>query len=90
MTDNEKLLSIACFLWNEGNRVEEMYRVTLGHRAARYRDCDVYDLVELIQLANRLEYFSELSTVINNILFDRNDPRLPYYPLTGLRYDGII
>jgi hypothetical protein len=67
ITDSEKLFSIMCFLMNEGIRVEEHYRVTLSYRTVRYRECDQLDMLELIQLQDRLQYFGELNAVIGNI-----------------------
>ena len=89
-TDAEKVFSIMCFLWNEGIRVEEHYRVTLSYRTVKYRECDQLDLLELIQLRDRLEYFHELNTVLCNVLFGTFNPRPVFYPLTGLRYDATM
>ena len=90
MTDVEKLLSIGCFMNNEGIRVEDTYRLVLSHRTVHWRECDQLDLLELMELKIRLDYFNELDVVIGNILLARHDPRPPYFPLTGLRYDGTI
>ena len=90
MTDAEKLVSVMVFMLNEGIRVEDQYKVTLSHRTVRYRECDQLDLLELIQLKDRLEYFNELDAVIGNILYGTNRRRPPYYPLTGLRYDATM
>ena len=90
MTDSEKLFSIMCFMMNEGLRVDDQYRTTLSYRTVRWRDCDQLDMLELIQLQDRVQYFNELDAVIGNILYDNNRPRPAFYPLTGLRYDGIL
>ena len=90
MTDSEKLLAIGGFLLNEGIRVEDTYKTVLSYRTARYREADQLDLLELIQLMDRWEYFVELATVIENILYGRHDQRPPFYPLTGLRYPDIM
>ena len=90
MTDSEKLLSISCFMMNEGLRVDDHYRTTLSYRTVRWRECDQLDLLELIQLQDRVQYFNELDAVIGNILYSRNQARPVFYPLTGLRYDGIM
>jgi len=90
LTDGEKLLTLAAFMNNEGFRAEDAYKLTLNHRTVRYRECDVLDLVELMELKIRLDYFVELSAVICNVLYGTFNPRPPYYPLTGLRYPDIL
>jgi hypothetical protein len=90
MTDAEKLLSIMCFLMNEGISVDNQYRTTLSYRTVRWRECDQLDLLEIIQLQDRVQYFNEISAVLNNILYGTNYPRRVFYPLTGLRYDATM
>ena len=90
VTDAEKLLSIMCFLMNEGLHVDDQYRTTLSYRTVKWRECDQLDMLELIQLQDRVQYFNELNAVLSNILYGTQYPRPPYYPLTGLRYDGIL
>jgi len=90
VTDTEKLFSIMAFMMNEGMRVDDQLRVTLSYRTAKWRECDQLDMLELIQLQDRVQYFNELDAVIGNILYNNNRPRPPFYPLTGLRYDGIM
>ena len=88
MTDAEKLLAIGNYLFTEGIRVEDSYKLTMNHRMLKYRDCDQLDLMELIELKNRWDYYAELAVMIENILYDRYEQRPRYNPLTGLRYDG--
>ena len=90
MNDTEKLLTLAVFMNNEGFRVEDAYRMTLNHRTVRWRECDVLDLVELMELKIRLDYFNELSAVICNVLYGTHTPRPKYHSLTGLRYPDIL
>jgi len=90
MTDEAKFIAIANFLFCEGIRVEDSLRVFLSHRMIQYKHSDQLDMLEIIQLMDRLEYFNELSTVINNILFDTYLPRPAFYPLTGAGYYGTI
>lgn len=90
LTDNEKLLSIGNFIYNEGWQLEEHCRVVFHRRLVCYRECDQLDLLELIQLMDRWEYFKELSTVIENILYDRHSLRPQFHPLTGWRYPDIM
>jgi len=90
MTDKERLLNIACFINNEGLRAEDTYKLVLSHRTVRYRECDQLDLLELMELKIRLDYFKELEAVLGNLLYDRYVPRPAYRRLTGRRYDDII
>ncbi|MCL2300478.1 MAG: hypothetical protein FWC27_10090 [Firmicutes bacterium] len=90
MTDSEKVVSVMAFMLNEGLRVDDYYRTTLGYRTVKWRECDQLDMLEIIQLQDRVQYFNELDAVIGNILYSNNRPRPVFYPLTGLRYDGIL
>ena len=75
MTDAEKLLAIGNFLFMEGIRVEDDFRVMLSYRTGQYRDVDQLDMLELIQLMDRWEYFNELEAVIGNIVHGRHKRR---------------
>jgi len=75
MTDAEKLLAIGNFLYMEGIRVEDAFRVALSYRTGQYRAVDQLDLLDLIQLMDRWEYFNELEATIGNILYDRHKMR---------------
>ena len=66
LNDAEKLLAIANFIYCEGIRVEDRLKITQSHRMVQYHDNDQLDMLEIIQLMDRLEYFNELSTVIDN------------------------
>jgi len=82
MTDGEKLLTIQHFLLLEGIRVEDDFRLTLSYRTAQYRNCDQLDMLELIQLMDRVEYFNELEAVIGNVIDDARHKRRPaWFPL---------
>ena len=89
-TDTEKVFSIMCFMWNEAMRVDNQYQTTLSYRTVKWRECDQLDMLEIIQLQDRVQYFNELNAVIGNIIFGTFNPRPQFYPLTGLRYDGIL
>ena len=90
MTDAEKLVAIMSFMHNEAIRAEDAYKLTLNHRTVYYRQCDQLDLLELIELKVRLDYFNELSAVICNVLYGTHTPRPKYHSLTGLRYPDIL
>ena len=90
VTDAEKLFSIMCFLMNEGLHVDDQYRVTLSYRTARWRECDQLDLLEFIQLQDRVQHFNEISAVLSNMLYGTQYARPSFYPLTGLRYDATM
>jgi hypothetical protein len=81
MTDSDKLLAIANFLFCEGIRVEDTFKVVLSHKTVGYRNTDQLDYLELIQLMDRWEYFREFDAVISNILFGVNAKRPPWHPL---------
>jgi len=90
MSDNEKLLAIGNYIMREGLLLENMYQVTLARRTVKYRDCDQLDMLELIQLMDRWEYFKEWSVIIENTLYERFDRPHKHVPLTGFRYHDII
>jgi hypothetical protein len=82
MTDNERLLAIACFLLNEGTRAEDGYKQALARKTVKYREADALDYLELIELRTRWDYFRELDVVIGNVLYGRHDPRPQWFPLS--------
>jgi len=81
VTDAYKLLLIGNFLNNEAIRLEDAFKVTLSYRTGQYRNVDQLDMLELIQLLDRLEYFRELDAVISNILDGGHRPRPRWKPL---------
>jgi len=81
MTDAEKLLAIANFLFMEGIRVEDDFKVHLSYRTGQWRNVDQLDMLELIQYLDRWEYFNEIEAMIGNILYDRHKRRPPWVPL---------
>ena len=70
LTDAEKLLSIMNYLFQEGIRAEDALKVMTYRRFVWYRDFDQLDLLEVIRLMDRAEYYAEISAVLNAILFD--------------------
>lgn len=81
MTDAEKLLAIGNFLHMEAIRVEDAFKVALSYRTGQWRSVDQLDMLELIQLLDRVEYFNELEAVIGNVIYGRHKRRPQWYPL---------
>jgi len=75
MTDAEKLLAIGSFMNSEAIRVEDDFKVMLSYRTGQYRNVDQLDLLELIQLMDRWEYFRELDAAIGGVLYGYNRRR---------------
>ena len=90
MTDAERLIALANFIFSEGIRVEDSFNAVLNRRWMWSKEADQLDLLEVIQYMDRLEYFKEISAVVNGILFDEHRRRPPFKPLTGGGRGGII
>ena len=71
MTDREKLLSIVNYIFQEGIRAEDSLKVIMHRRFQWHKTFDQLDLLDVIRLMDRLEYYNEFSAVLNAILFDR-------------------
>ena len=90
MTDAEKVHAIMVFIFHEGIRAEDGMRAVFSRRWMWNKEADQLDMLEVIQYMDRLEYFNELATVINGIIFDKHERRPAFRPLTGGRHDGIL
>jgi len=55
---------ISNYMYIRGCDLEENLRVTLWRRFVRHKDCDQLDILELLELMNRLEYHNELARII--------------------------
>ena len=69
MTAEQRLTAMATFVLHQGTRLEQQYQNACRVKLNSERELDGLDLLDLMELKHRLEFWNELDRHFEHLLF---------------------